>query len=177
MAFIGGKKPETGPGGVGSRTGSPETLTQPVSRPSGSVVAGGKGGPSLVGMDLMINGNLSSDGEIHIEGEVQGDIKCASLIVGDNARVTGEVVAEDVVIRGNMMGTIKGMRVTLQSSSHVEGDIFHKSLAIEQGAFFEGKSRRSDDPTAVTSDSSSSSKKPAASGSVITPAKPVSTIN
>jgi cytoskeletal protein CcmA (bactofilin family) len=45
------------------------------------------------------------------------------------------------------MGSVRGKRVMLQSSSHVEGDIFHQALAIEQGAFFEGKSRRSDDPT------------------------------
>ncbi|MEI9900297.1 MAG: polymer-forming cytoskeletal protein [Hyphomicrobium sp.] len=43
---------------------------------------------------------------------------------------------------------MRGKRVMLQSSSHVEGDIFHQALAIEQGAFFEGKSRRSDDPLA-----------------------------
>jgi cytoskeletal protein CcmA (bactofilin family) len=42
---------------------------------------------------------------------------------------------------------VRGNRVTLQASSHVEGDVFHKALAIEQGAFFEGKSRRSEDPT------------------------------
>jgi cytoskeletal protein CcmA (bactofilin family) len=45
--------------------------------------------------------------------------------------------------------------VTLQSSSHVEGDIFHQSLAIEQGTYFEGKSRRSEDPLA---DAKSSAK-------------------
>ena len=39
--------------------------------------------------------------------------------------------------------------MTFQSSSRIEGDVFHKSLAIEQGAFFEGKSRRSDDPMSV----------------------------
>ena len=55
--------------------------------------------------------------------------------------------AEDIVIRGNVAGSIRGNTVTLQSNSRVEGDVFHKSLAIEQGAFFEGKSRRSDDPT------------------------------
>jgi cytoskeletal protein CcmA (bactofilin family) len=38
------------------------------------------------------------------------------------------------------------LRVTLQSMSHVEGDIYHQSLALEQGAYFEGRSRRSDDP-------------------------------
>jgi cytoskeletal protein CcmA (bactofilin family) len=52
------------------------------------------------------------------------------------------------VVRGKVIGSIRGLRVTLQSQSHVEGDIFHQSLAIEQGAYFEGKSRRSDDPMA-----------------------------
>jgi cytoskeletal protein CcmA (bactofilin family) len=46
------------------------------------------------------------------------------------------------------MGSVRGKKVVLQSSSHVEGDIYHTALAIEQGAFFEGKSRRSEDPTA-----------------------------
>jgi cytoskeletal protein CcmA (bactofilin family) len=36
--------------------------------------------------------------------------------------------------------------VTLQSTSHVEGDLVHKSLAMEQGAYFDGKSSCSDDP-------------------------------
>ena len=53
-------------------------------------------------------------------------------------------------MRGHLMGTIRGVRITLQAPSHVEGDIFHQSLAIEQGAYFEGKSRRSDNPLAET---------------------------
>ena len=43
-------------------------------------------------------------------------------------------------------GSIRGNSVTFQSAGRVEGDVFHKTLAIEQGAYFEGKSRRSDDP-------------------------------
>jgi cytoskeletal protein CcmA (bactofilin family) len=62
--------------------------------------------------------------------------------------VIGSVIAEDIVVRGRVVGSVRGLRVTLQAQSHVEGDIFHQSLAIEQGAYFEGKSRRSDDPLA-----------------------------
>jgi cytoskeletal protein CcmA (bactofilin family) len=40
-------------------------------------------------------------------------------------------------------------RVSLQSTSHVEGDVYHQALVMEQGAFFEGKSTRSDDPLAA----------------------------
>lgn len=107
--------------------------------------------PSIIGEDLTVTGNIVSKGEVQVEGEIQGDIHCTSLVIGDKAQITGGVVAEDVVVRGRVVGSIRGVRVTLQTSSHVEGDVYHQSLAIEQGAFFEGKSRRSDDPTAAAS--------------------------
>jgi cytoskeletal protein CcmA (bactofilin family) len=118
-------------------------------RPSGpSFRSGGPSGSSVIGADLVIHGNLTSKGEIQVEGEVQGDIYGTHVIIGERARVTGSVVAEECVIRGHLLGTVRARRVMLQSSSHFEGDIFHQTMAIEQGAFFEGKSRRTDDPLA-----------------------------
>jgi cytoskeletal protein CcmA (bactofilin family) len=105
--------------------------------------------PSIIGEDLTVTGNVLSRGEVQVDGQIQGDVHCSSLIVGEKAQITGGIVADDVVVRGQVMGSIRGNRVTLQASSHVEGDVFHKSLAIEQGAFFEGKSRRSEDPIAT----------------------------
>lgn len=102
--------------------------------------------PSIIGADLSITGNVISKGEIQIDGEIQGDIHCTSLIVGEKAIISGGIVSEDVVIRGKVLGSIRGVRVTLQTTSHVEGDIYHQSLAVEQGAFFEGISRRAEDP-------------------------------
>jgi cytoskeletal protein CcmA (bactofilin family) len=107
------------------------------------------GAASTIGADLSITGNLESKGEIQIEGEVQGDIHAARIIIGEQARITGALVADEVVVRGAVQGSIRGNSVTFQAASHIEGDVFHKSLAIEQGAYFEGKSRRSDDPLAV----------------------------
>lgn len=116
----------------------------PGARPGGDRVA-----PSIIGEDLGITGNVISKGEVQVDGQIQGDVHCASLIVGEKAEITGGIVAEDVVVRGRVMGSIRGVRVTMQASSHVEGDVFHKALAIEQGAFFEGKSRRAEDPIAT----------------------------
>lgn len=104
--------------------------------------------PSVIGPDLIITGNLSSKGEMQIDGEVQGDIRATNLIIGERARITGTIVAEEAIIRGQVLGSIRSKRVMLQSSSHVEGDIYHQTLAIEQGAYFEGKSRRTEDPMA-----------------------------
>ena len=53
-------------------------------------------------------------------------------------------------MRGHVIGSVRSKRVMLQSTSQIDGDIYHQSLSIEQGALFEGKSRRtSDDPRTV----------------------------
>ena len=101
---------------------------------------------SVIGVDLTVIGNLQSKGEIQIEGTVQGDLLASRIVVGPNAKITGGLVADDIVVQGTVMGSIRGNRVTLQANSRVEGDVFHQMLAIEQGAYFEGKSRRSENP-------------------------------
>jgi cytoskeletal protein CcmA (bactofilin family) len=127
------------------------TAPAPTSIPSSSSASSpspsyGKSVPSIIGEDMTITGNIVSKGEIQVDGEIQGDVRCVSLLLGDKSRVTGGVVADDVVVRGTVNGSIRGLRVTLQAQSKVDGDVYHQSLAIEQGAYFEGKSRRSEDP-------------------------------
>lgn len=167
------KKPETGETvtKLGERpTSPPETKSSPFTErpatftksPSPSSSAS-KMVPSIIGEDLTIIGNVTSKGEIQVDGEIQGDIHCGSLLLGDKSQVQGSVIAEDVVVRGKVVGSVRGLRVTLQAQSHVEGDIFHQSLAIEQGAYFEGKSRRSDDPLGEAKSSGGRSDKSSSS--------------
>ena len=101
----------------------PNARPGPSARPSGSA--------SVIGTDLTITGNLESKGEVQIEGEVQGDIHAQRIVVGEHSRITGTLIAEEIVVRGSVQGSIRGNAVTFQSSSRVEGDVFHKSLAIE----------------------------------------------
>jgi cytoskeletal protein CcmA (bactofilin family) len=101
---------------------------------------------STIGGDLTITGNVTSKGEIQLDGHVHGDVHCVALVLGENSNVEGNVTADDVVIRGRLIGSLRALRVTLQSTSHVEGDLTYQSLAIEQGAFFDGKSHPSENP-------------------------------
>lgn len=117
--------------------------------PSASRRLNGEGaGISIIGPDLIIIGNLVSNGQVQVDGEVQGDIHGSQVVIGEAARVTGSIISDEVVIRGTVTGSIRSRRIILQSESKVEGDLYHKSLAIEQGAYFEGKSRRVEDPLA-----------------------------
>ena len=95
--------------------------------------------PSIIGHHLTVTGNVLSRGEVQVDGQIQGDVHCSSLIVGEKAQITGGIVAEDVVVRGRVMGSVRGNRVTLQASSHVEGDVFHKVFGDRTGSLFRGQ--------------------------------------
>lgn len=143
------KKSEAEPPRAAPQAPSVAVASMPPRSPMGSMRPGERAAPSVIGPDLSISGNLVSRGEVQIDGEVQGDIQGLNVIIGERARITGGIAAEEVVVRGHVLGSIRGRRVMLQATSHVEGDIYHHTLAIEQGAFFEGKSRRSEDPLGV----------------------------
>jgi cytoskeletal protein CcmA (bactofilin family) len=106
------------------------------------------GPKSVIGNDLKIIGQglkIISQGTLQVDGEIEGDVGGAEVIIGESGKVSGTVAAERVIVRGTISGVIRGATVTLQSSSHVEGDIHHVSLAIEQGAEFDGRCRRAAD--------------------------------
>ncbi len=98
--------------------------------------------PSIVSRDLSIVGDLLSDGEIQIDGKVNGDIRTRILIVGESAKVKGEIVAETCHVLGRVDGQIKAKVVKLADTAHVVGDILHEDLSIETGAFLEGHCKR-----------------------------------
>lgn len=112
--------------------------------------------PSIISSDLVVTGNLVSGGEVQVDGTIEGDIHAASLVIGDQATITGEVMAEEVIVRGRIIGTLRGLRIILAANCHVEGDIMHESLAVEPGAFFEGNCRRSEDPLNKNMDNAAS---------------------
>ena len=115
-------KPELGEkitklgGGVGDAktpfTERPATYASKSPGPNASKMV-----PSIIGEDLTIRGNVTSKGEIQIDGEIEGDIRCGSLLLGDKSKVTGGVAAEDVIVRGHIVGSIRGLRITLQAQS------------------------------------------------------------
>ena len=100
---------------------------------------------STISEDLTITGNVTSTGELHLDGRIHGDVHCVALVLGETAQLEGSVVAEDVMVRGGLIGSVRALRVMLQSQAHVEGNLFHNSLSIEQGTHFEGESHPSAD--------------------------------
>lgn len=140
---------EPGPKAPEPEKKMPETAAAPVGKSGGDFaapVSRGKPAASVLSSDLTIVGNLKTTGDIQVEGVVEGDIRAHLLTVGESATIRGEVVADDIVINGRVIGRVRGLKVRLTSTARVEGDIIHKTIAIESGAHFEGSVQRQEDP-------------------------------
>ena len=121
-----------------------ETPT-PSQRPPHTSVASGFSMGSIIGNDLTIVGQglrIITRGTLQVDGKVEGDVMGSEVIIGEKGHVTGVVSAESVIVRGEVHGTIRGIKVALQSGAHVEGDVHHQQLSVEQGAHLDGRVRR-----------------------------------
>jgi cytoskeletal protein CcmA (bactofilin family) len=102
--------------------------------------------PSIISADVVLHGTLESTGDIHLDGCVEGNVRSAGLVVGDEAVIQGEVVADDVTVRGSIRGRIRARTVLLCSGSRVEGDILYEILTVEAGAQLDASCQYLEDP-------------------------------
>lgn len=150
-----GARSDVGPAGnpVPQPRLSPDTKAAPAQQGPHSAPAAAPASPhkakpraSILSTDIFLDGDLRTTGGIQIEGTIKGDVRAHMITVGETAKVTGVVVADDVVVNGKVEGMIRGVKVRLTSSAHVVGDIIHKTIAIESGARFDGKVSRREKP-------------------------------
>src|SRR6476660_1432486 len=95
---------------------------------------------TVIAKGLKIVGSVTAEGLVEVNGQIDGELHCTSLVIARGAHVNGIVAAERVVVDGKVEGPIQGGEVILKSQAHVVGDIHHQSLAIERGAYFDGRS-------------------------------------
>ena len=98
--------------------------------------------PSIFSPDLKIVGDLKSTGDIQIDGSIEGLVEGRRIIVGEQGRIEGSIVAEAVRISGTVNGQVQAKSVHLDKAAKVTADIAHETLTIEAGAYFEGRVQR-----------------------------------
>ena len=123
----------------------------PMSMAPATAEAGRKAQPkvaSLVSPDITIEGGITGDGELQIDGVVRGDVRVGRLTIGETGHVEGSIYAEAVEVRGRVVGAITAKQVRLYGTAYIDGDITHEQLAMETGAFFQGRSLKFQRPAA-----------------------------
>lgn len=108
-------------------------------RPAERPVASGKSTFSVIGSDVTIRGDVTASTELHVDGSIEGDIQCASLVQGETSVITGAVTAETARLAGRVVGSITARDLVVLRSARIEGDVHYDALTIEQGAQVDGR--------------------------------------
>jgi cytoskeletal protein CcmA (bactofilin family) len=105
---------------------------------------------ALISSGVNVKGNLETDGELRIDGEIVGNVSCGRLEIGNDGAVRGEIKADEVVVCGKTEGVIRARRIIFQESARVVGDIFYEIISIVEGARFMGASNQEKEDTNAT---------------------------
>jgi cytoskeletal protein CcmA (bactofilin family) len=100
------------------------------------------GNLSFLGSNITITGNIGGDGNLHIDGRVDGDVQCGSLIVGNSGQVNGNITADEAKIAGSVNGTVSAQTLTIEATARIAGDLAYDSVSVETGALVEGRVKR-----------------------------------
>lgn len=93
---------------------------------------------STISSELKVVGDLTSEGDIEIEGRVDGRINGRGVTIGPRGHVKGSVLAQSVRIQGAIEGEVGAMSVVLEGSAVVNANITYQSLSVQDGAFIVG---------------------------------------
>jgi hypothetical protein len=80
---------------------------------------------------MTVVGKIICKGVLKIYGLVEGELIASNALIADGAQIHGDIVAQELSVGGRVKGNIHALRVKLQSTAIVEGDIFHRSLSID----------------------------------------------
>ncbi|WP_305097541.1 bactofilin family protein [Croceibacterium aestuarii] len=94
---------------------------------------------SVIGPDVVIKGDISASADLHVDGRIEGDIACASLVQGEGSTIEGAIKADSARLAGTVKGTIEAKELVVLKSARIEGDVNYDALTIEQGAAVEGR--------------------------------------
>jgi cytoskeletal protein CcmA (bactofilin family) len=107
---------------------------------------------TIIGTGVVIEGKLSSKGDVRIDGSVKGDVKAdGNVTVGESGEVDGQLFADIITLGGKVMGSVNAKeKLVLEAKAALKGDIVTKILVVEAGAKFDGKSSMGDSKEPLT---------------------------
>ncbi|MBD3729999.1 MAG: polymer-forming cytoskeletal protein [Sphingomonadales bacterium] len=94
---------------------------------------------SVIGADVAIKGDISASVDLHVDGKIEGDLACSSLVQGEASEIHGAITAESARLAGKVVGSITARELVVLKTARIEGDVHYDALTIEQGAEVEGR--------------------------------------
>lgn len=94
---------------------------------------------SLIGGDVVVTGNIGATVDLHVDGRIEGDVSCATLVQGTESAIRGNVTAKVARIAGTVEGSVSADELIVERTARIVGDCSYGSLKIDVGATVEGR--------------------------------------
>jgi cytoskeletal protein CcmA (bactofilin family) len=104
---------------------------------------GKRGVFSVIGPDVIITGNVAATADLHVDGRIDGDLNCGSLIQGTESQINGAVRAESARLAGSINGSVSVRQLTIERAARITGDVEYETVSIENGASIDGRLKHS----------------------------------
>ena len=105
-----------------------------------AVSGGAKGATfSVIGSDVVITGDIRATVDLHIDGKVQGDVTCASLVQGQGSHISGAIQADQARMAGTVEGSLTVKTLVVEATARITGDVSYESLSMAVGAEVDGR--------------------------------------
>ena len=114
------------------------------SNPTAAAAPRAKNGPGLsfIGPEAVISGDFATGSHLHLDGRIDGHVRCAQLIQGEGGTIAGDIVAEEARIAGLVQGTVSARMVIVEASGRITGDVTYETISIAAGAEIDGRLAR-----------------------------------
>lgn len=99
----------------------------------------GKATFSILGADVAVKGDIRAGADLHIDGHVEGDIACASLVQGAESRIKGSIMAQSARLAGHIEGAITVGELVIEASARIAGDVTYESITVAPGSQVDGR--------------------------------------
>lgn len=133
MAFFGKNK------ALQEKDGGPSQATSPAASGGRGDASRGEAKNAVIGPQLRIQGELSGDEDVLVEGKVDGKISMTKTVrIGPSAQIHADVKAQFIIVAGKVVGNLVADRVEIVASGSLEGNIRAPKISIAEGAQFKG---------------------------------------
>jgi cytoskeletal protein CcmA (bactofilin family) len=108
---------------------------------SSAQVNGKRGMFSVIGADIVITGNLVATADLHVDGRIEGDVQCSTLVQGAESQIFGKVSADSARLAGTIEGSVCARELTVERTARINGDVEYETITVEQGGHVDGRLR------------------------------------
>ena len=115
---------------------------QPAPGASGKTVKGAAPGLSFFGPEVIVSGDVVTTAQIHLDGRIDGNVRCAQLCQGEGGAIAGDILADEARIAGRVDGTVNAGILIVEATAKIAGDVTYETLTIAAGAAIEGRLAR-----------------------------------